>query len=335
MAYPVGPVGSVRPVSEASGAGELRRELADLAAVHGPRYRLEFGDVAGEGTGRRPGEETARRPEVGTARRPGGRGETLPADRLLDARSPELSHLLDTEYRGSGHRTAHAAALTLIAVYAGRVTAPALLLWALTGRVLDVRPQNVEVRPKAGHGIAEVRLRVARTLPPRGGAYDGPDGVPHSEHQGAQYSDPNGRTNDNPNTHPCSEHVLQRVVLDAHLLPLARALHRHTRAGLRQLRGGVAHGCATALAASAADPGRMARRWCEFTDGAGAVGASDLARLGDVTTLTRDDGTERLVYLRRTCCLFYTSAEAVRCASCCLTSVDERLVAYARTPRPA
>ncbi|MFH9421133.1 (2Fe-2S)-binding protein [Streptomyces sp. NPDC017529] len=248
--------------------GDPDGTLAALAA-HGPRYRLGLGAPP-------PGE-------------PGW----LAADRLLDPHGPELSRLLDTEHRGSGHRTAHAAALTLAAVYAGRVTAAAVLHWALTGRVLDVRPGNVLVRPDPGHGIAGVRLRTFRVLDAA------PDGGAATVHD---------------------------TVLTAHLLPLADALRQRTRAGLRQLRGGVAHGCATALGASRADPAPLARRWADFLDGA----PGGLAALGDVATVTRQDGTRRLVYLRRTCCLFYTSAEAVRCASCCLTSVDERLAAYAR-----
>lgn len=240
--------------------------LAALAA-HGPRYRLGLGTP------------------------PDGEPDWLAADRLLDPYGPELSRLLDTEHQGSGHRTAHAAALTLIAVYAGRVTAAAVLHWALTGRVLDVRPENVLLRPDPGHGIAGVRLRTFRIL-------DGPG--------------------------PSAE-TLQHVVLARHLLPLADALRERTRAGLRQLRGGVAHGCATALAASHADPELLARRWTAFLDGA----PGGLTALGDVVTVTRRDGTPRLVYLRRTCCLFYTSAEAVRCVSCCLTSRDERIAAYA------
>ncbi|KAA6221634.1 (2Fe-2S)-binding protein [Streptomyces albofaciens JCM 4342] len=245
--------------------------LAALAALaaHGPRYRLGLG-----------------------APPPGAPG-WLAADRLLDPYGPELSHLLDTEHRGSGHRTAHAAALTLIAVYAGRVTAAAVLHWALTGRVLDVRPGNVWLRPDPGHGIAEVRLRAFRMLDEA----DGPDE---------------------------RETTVQHAVLTQHLLPLADALRERTRAGLRQLRGGVAHGCATALGASRAAPELLARRWSAFLDGA----PGGLAALGDVATVTRSDGTRRLVYLRRTCCLFHTSAEAVRCASCCLTSREARIAAY-------
>ncbi|MFH8750289.1 (2Fe-2S)-binding protein [Streptomyces rimosus] len=248
--------------------------LAALAA-HGPRYRIGLG-----------------------APPPGAPG-WLAADRLLDPYGPELSHLLDTEHRGSGHRTAHAAALTLIAVYAGRVTAATVLHWALTGRVLDVRPGNVWLRPDPGHGIAEVRLRAFRML-------DEPD-VP-----------------DAPEADAGNAATVQRAVLTQHLFPLADALRERSRAGLRQLRGGVAHGCATALGASRADPDLLARRWAAFLDGA----PGGLAALGDVVAVTRPDGTRRLVYLRRTCCLFYTSAEAVRCASCCLTSTDDRIAAY-------
>ncbi|MEV5592754.1 (2Fe-2S)-binding protein [Streptomyces sp. NPDC052496] len=255
---------------EEAAAGSPAGPLAALAA-HGPRYRLGLGAP------------------------PDGEPGWLAADRLLDPHGSELSHLLDTEYQGSGHRTAHAAALTLIAVYAGRVTAAAVLHWALTGRVLDVRPENVLLRPDPGHGIAGVRLRTFRTLDVA------PDG-------GAE--------------------TLQQVVLARHLLPLADALRERTRAGLRQLRGGVAHGCATALGASRADPALLARRWAAFLDGA----PGGLAALGDVVTVTRRDGSPRLVHLRRTCCLFYTSAEAVRCASCCLTSRDERIAAYEARP---
>ncbi|MFH8409447.1 (2Fe-2S)-binding protein [Streptomyces sp. NPDC018019] len=253
---------------EGAAHGGADGTLAALA-VHGPRYRLGLG-----------------------APPPGASG-WLAADRLLDPHGPELARLLETEHRGSGHRTAHAAALTLIAVYAGRVTAAAVLHWALTGRVLDVRPGNVLLRPDPGHGIAEVRLRTFRML-------------------------------DAPETDAESVATVQRTVLGRHLLPLADALRERTRAGLRQLRGGVAHGCATALGASRAAPELLARRWAGFLDGA----PGGLAALGDVPTVTRPDGTRRLVYLRRTCCLFYTSAEAVRCASCCLTSRDDRIAAY-------
>lgn len=242
-----------------------RPDLAELSAVHGPRYELLCGEP----------------PE-------GERDDWLPADRLLSPESPELARLLESEHHGSGHRTAHAAALTLIAVYAGRVTAAAVLRWALDSQVLDLRPRNVLVRP-SGHGIDGVRVRRARLLEP-------------------------GLTS------------LHRSVLEGHLLPFAEALHARTRAGLRQLRGGVAHGCATALCASSAPVSEMAARWSEFAEPA----PGGLSRLGDVEQVIRPDGTVRLVYLRRTCCLFYTSAEAVRCASCCLTPRTERLRAYAQ-----
>ncbi|MEU3192441.1 (2Fe-2S)-binding protein [Streptomyces sp. NPDC006992] len=247
--------------------------LTDLASAHGPRYHMLPGEP--------PPAETAA-------------GAWLPADRLLDADSAELARLLSAEWQGSGHRSAHAAALTLIAVYAGRVTAAAVLDWVLDGRVWDVQPGNILVRP-GGHGIAGVRLRTPRLLAA-------------------------------PSAEPADTlSALHEAVLDSHLLPLAAALRRATRAGLRQLHGGVAHGCATALSAAAARPPQeLARRWAEF------VGPRpELVRLGDLAEVTGADGGRRLRYLRNTCCLYYTSAEAVRCASCCLTPRADRLRAYA------
>ncbi|WP_250304974.1 (2Fe-2S)-binding protein [Streptomyces sp. A 4/2] len=240
---------------------------------HGPRWQVTEGE-----------------PSTGRA------GPWLAADRLADPAGDELSRLLESERAGSGHRTGHATALTLMAVYAGRVTAAAVLHWALYDEVPDMRSGNGLLRP-AAHGIAGVRVRRSRLLVPRAG------------------EDP--------------VRLLHRTVLDGHLLPIADALHRRTRAGLRQLRGGIAHGCATALCAYGAQVDLLAARWRQFADTA----PGGLAALGEVARVRRSpDGPERLVYLRNTCCLYYTSAEAVRCASCCLTSREERLRAYA-TPK--
>lgn len=263
-AYPGRAPAQSQPEAEPEAADAV--DPAGLATVHGRRYRLLSGPP--------PPDEAP---------------DWLPAHQLLYADSPLLGRLLEAEQQGSGHRTAHAAALTLIAVYAGHVTAAGVLQWALDGRVLDLRPTNVLVRP-SGHGIGGVRLRSPRLLQP-------------------------------------SLTTLHRTVLSGHLLPLAAALHRRTRAGRRQLHGGVAHGCATALGASAAPVAELAERWAEFS----ADAPGDLSRLGEVEQVTRADGSRRLVYLRRTCCLFHTSAAAVRCASCCLTPRAERLQAYARS----
>ncbi|WP_051846104.1 (2Fe-2S)-binding protein [Streptomyces sp. NRRL F-5053] len=316
--------------------------LTGLASAHGVRYHMAAGDPP-----------------------PSEADDWLPADRLLSPGTPELDRLLTAEYESSGHRTAHAAALTLAAVYAGRVTAAAVLQWALDGTVWDVRPHNVLVRPGT-HGIAGVRLRVPAVLtaPARGtatgtatgaaadrrdapgspgvrgapeasegpGAPGEPDAPEASEGPGepeapggpevAEAPGPGGRSAALP--------ALHEAVLHSHLLPLADALHRATRAGRRQLRGGVAHGCATALcAATRPGPAQLARRWREFT-----APVPELARLGDVVEIAHADGSARLRYLRNTCCLFYTSAEAVRCASCCLTPREERVRAYAGRTGP-
>ncbi|MER5972878.1 (2Fe-2S)-binding protein [Streptomyces sp. NPDC002055] len=298
-------------------AADMTGPPAPEAAAHGPRYAL--GQVSGTGGSWATGPDL------------------LPADRLLDPGSQELDRLLTSEYEGSGHRTAHAAALTLIAVYAGRVTAAAVLQWALDGRVPDLRAENVLVRP-SGHGIGGVWLRRNRMLTGAATA-----GLPAAVRPGAAApaalcghvgtsAGEQASARPGPGSSTClpcfraaTLPLLHRAVLDEHLLPLADALHRRTRAGLRQLRGGVAHGCATALCASQADPDELALRWDEFS----ARAPGGIGQLGEVARVRRPDGTPRLVYLRRTCCLYYTSAEAVRCASCCLTGRAERLRAYA------
>ncbi|WP_238175631.1 hypothetical protein [Kribbella pratensis] len=108
-------------------------------AKYAPRYRLEIGEPEGS--------------------------EWLRVDRILEPGSPELTELLKRDDEASCHRTAHANALSMMSFYAGRAPATALLLWALEGRVLDIRPQNLWVRPHDGHGIASVAVRSAGFLP--------------------------------------------------------------------------------------------------------------------------------------------------------------------------
>jgi hypothetical protein len=239
--------------------------VAAVAALakYAPRYQLEIGAPEGD--------------------------EWLRVDRILEPGSPELTELLKRDDEASNHRTAHANALSMMSFYAGRVPATALLLWALEGRVLDIRPQNLWVRPHEGHGIAAVAVRSADFLP--GGL-----------------------------------ETLYDVVLRQHLLPLSEELHQRTRAGLRQLHGGVAAGCAMGFCAATreevtVEPAYLLKHWRTFVDKA----PGGLARLGDV-----EIAAGKLAYLRNTCCLYYTSevGKGTLCGSCCLTPRDERLTAY-------
>ena len=232
-------------------------------ARYAPRYKLEIGEPTGS--------------------------EWLRVDRILEPDSPELTELLKRDHDASGHRTSHANALSLMSFYASRAPATALLLWALEGQVLDIRPQNLWVHPHDGHGLAAVAVRSASFLP--GGLES-----------------------------------LYDVVLRQHLLPLSDELHRRTRAGLRQLHGGVAAGCAMGFCAATredvtVDAGYLLERWQTFV----AEAPGGLARLGDVET-----AAGKLVYLRNTCCLYYTSevGTGTVCGSCCLTPREERLTAY-------
>lgn len=217
-----------------------------------------------------------------------GYDDWIACDRLLDPTSDELGRVLEAERVASGQVSDHATALTVMAVYAGTVTVSALLAWALGEGVLDVRPDNVALRLSEHHGFESVGLRDPRVV----------DG---------------------------SVDTLVSWVLDEHLLPLAEAMHSRTRAGRRQLLGGVAQGCSAAftIASRRGDVTTFERAWDSFL----AASDSGLEKLGDVVRL-REGEREGLFYLRDTCCLYYTSAEAELCASCCLTSVDERISRY-------
>ncbi|WP_214324448.1 (2Fe-2S)-binding protein [Nonomuraea sediminis] len=212
-------------------------------------------------------------------------------DRLLDPHSAELGRVLEAERVASGQKSDHATALTVMAVYAGTVTAAALLAWALDRAVVDMRPENVAIRLSPHHGFEAVALR-----------------RPYTRGVGLQ--------------------TLVSWVLDEHLLPLAEAMRVRTRAGQRQLRGGVAHGCAAAFCIASrrgGDVDLLEQAYAEF------LGASSggLEKLGEVIRL-REGDREGLFYLRNTCCLYYTSDEAVKCSSCCLDSVEDRVANYRR-----
>ncbi|MFI9843644.1 (2Fe-2S)-binding protein [Nonomuraea sp. NPDC051941] len=212
-------------------------------------------------------------------------------DRLLDPWSDELKRVLDAERRASGQVSDHATALTVMAVYAGTVTAAAVLAWAVEGAVIDMRPHNVAIRLSPHHGFEAVGLR-------------------------------------EPAVTRAPVEQLVAWVLDEHLLPLAQAMHVHTRAGLRQLYGGVAHGCAAAFCIASrrgGDVDQLETAYKTFL----AAATGDPERLGTVIRLKEGD-REGLFYLRNTCCLYYTSAEQVKCSSCCLDSVDDRIANYRR-----
>ncbi|MDP4505416.1 (2Fe-2S)-binding protein [Nonomuraea turcica] len=215
----------------------------------------------------------------------------IACDRLLDPWSGELKQVLDAERRASGQVSDHATALTVMAVYAGTVTAAAVLAWAVDGVVIDMRPHNVAIRLSPHHGFEGVGLR-------------------------------------EPTVTDAPVETLVTWVLDDHLLPLAQAMHVRTRAGLRQLYGGVAHGCAAAFCIASRRGGDVDQLESAYqTFLTAATGGLD--RLGEVIRLA-EGGREGLFYLRNTCCLYYTSAEKVKCSSCCLDTVEDRVANYRR-----
>ncbi|GGS95087.1 hypothetical protein GCM10010156_61720 [Planobispora rosea] len=247
--------------------------LIESLADYGERYRLQIGLSAD--------------------------GDWVAADRLLDPASEELTRVLEAERLASGQVSAHATALTVMAVYAGTVTAPALLAWALYGRVLDVRPPNVALTLDDHHGFGAVALRRPYL--------DDTSGMSAGERL----------------------KLLVGQILDGHLFPLAEALRARSRAGRRQLNGGIAQGCAAAFGVASRAPGAdvdlLERAYREFL----AACPAELGSLGEMVRLA-EDGRQGLFYLRRTCCLFYTAEHGEKCASCCLDSTADRIANYRR-----
>lgn len=226
-----------------------------------------------------------------------GADDWIACERLHDPGSPELTAVLEAERVASGQVSDHATALTVMAVYAGTVTSAAMLAWALEDVVIDMRASNVAVRLSDDHGFAAYGLREPTVV----------SGAPVT--------------------------VLVDQVLHQHLLPLARAMHERSRAGWRQMLGGVAHGCAAAFCLASRlgqDVDLLDRRYAEFLD-ATDVG---LERLGRVIRLQEDD-REGLFYLRNTCCLYYTSVHESKCSSCCLDPEADRVANYRRVLRDA
>ena len=223
----------------------------------------------------------------------GGADDWIACERLHDPESPQLAAVLEAERHASGQVSDHATALTVMAVYAGTVTSAAMLAWALEDVVIDMRAANVAVRLSDDHGFAAYGLR-----------------------------SPTVR-------HGAPVELLVEQVLDGHLLPLAEAMHKRTRAGMRQMLGGVAHGCAAAFCLASRmghDVDLLEQRYESFLD-ATDVGFESLGRV----VRLREGDREGLFYLRNTCCLYYTSAVASTCSSCCLDTVEERITNYRAT----
>lgn len=219
-----------------------------------------------------------------------GADDWIACDRLHDPESPELEAVLEAERVASGQVSAHATALTVMAMYSGTVTSAAMLAWALEGSVIDMRAANMAVRLSPHHGFEGYALREATVVA-------------------------NG-----------SVELLVEQVVHQHLVPLVEAMQAKTRAGRRQLMGGAAHGCAAAFCLASRmgqDVDLLEAKYAEF------LAATDVGfdKLGKVIRL-REEDREGLFYMRNTCCLYYTSAEQTYCSSCCLTPVEDRLDNY-------
>lgn len=185
--------------------------------------------------------------------------------------------VLDAVGRTRGTRSSAVAAVLLFEQYAQRLVAPVLASWHRHGAALDARAPRIRAQ------IIDGSLRrLAFADPPEPGG------------------DPD---------------LLLRRLVDGNLDPVAEALHRATRAGVRVLRGTMANAVASSLlhlswpgrdrAAHVAD----ARDWLDRVPG--------WAGLVDVDAVQVLD--EPWMYVRRaTCCLaFRTTVNQAREQPCC------------------
>ncbi len=208
----------------------------------------------------------------------------IDADRLLAPDSAELTALLELEREANGHVSEHATALTMLAVYAMQVAEQPVRRLVEHGVVLDASAAGTQVLP-GHHGLEDVRFAGER---------------------------------------PGDVADLVAALLDEHLLPLADALEQRTRAGLRQLRGAVAFGCASGYSRATRD--LEVETVGSAYDAFMGVAPDDFGTLGELVRVEH-----RLVYLRSTCCLTYTATGeegGQLCASCVLTPREERIEAY-------
>lgn len=205
----------------------------------------------------------------------------LPAERFTDGSA--LPDLLAAAGRRWGGSPAAMAALAWKS-YAYWLTLPAVVGYAVAGRVPDMSASNVLIRLHVAAPFLEVGLRAPKVAVAPG---DWLAGRPHVQ-----------IAEDLPG-------YLRRTLVDGHLGPVLEGLHQLVRVGRRTLLGSLASGVAYSLTRSAdALPGPVA-----------PVAATLLKALG-VDQLV--EITPQLGVQRHTCCLAFTLPEPKICAGCCI-----------------
>lgn len=214
------------------------------------------------------------------------------AAELADAISGEAARMADLHADVRRMPRARHAASLVFQRYSHRVCGVAVAAWYRHGIVLDLSAGNVVLRFVDGTPDG-VELREARTA----GATAVDDVV--------------------------------RVVLDGHLIPVARALSAARGPGVPNLIGNAAAGFAGAFRAlSARHPGDDVIRAAEFF----LAADPRLARGGTFRTMEGPRGP-RLQYDRSSCCHWYAAPDGKYCSWCSRLTQDERTTRYVEAMR--
>ncbi|MEU5563241.1 hypothetical protein [Micromonospora musae] len=215
----------------------------------------------------------------------------VPATTLIDgSRLPDFLHSAARRWNG----TPHACAALAWKSYSYWCGLPAALGWASARRVPLLDPSTVLVHFDDPSALLTFGLR-------------------HSTTVAVLPSDPLALTGD-PRVRVVADEaelldVLRASLLDAHLLPMIKAIQAEVRIGTRTLLGSVASGISAGiLRAADALPGPSAETISTLLD---ALGVQDLVEL------VPGPGGEPTVQ-RRTCCLAFTLPQPKVCRGCCV-----------------
>jgi len=208
--------------------------------------------------------------------------------------------------RGLNTSDMKASATLFLQAYTYRIAAPALGSWVMHGRVPDVSADNVRLRFVAGRpvGMRLVRPRFATSE-------DSADG--ERRHV------------------PDLVAELERVLLDAHLLPLMERLRSRYRLGSLLAKGAVASqiGMAlTCLDARSATPWRRVGTHAVAFFRSSTESIAGEGKAGDMI-VTTDGRRTGVTWRRRTCCLAFHCDNREKCGGCPLRPDAERLAVWA------
>lgn len=224
------------------------------------------------------------------------------AAELADPASGEVLRMVETHAASRGMPVGRHAGSLAFQRYCHRLCGIAAAVWLVEDAALDLSAGNVSVRFADGTPDLVALSRAAGVVPAGGESGGGKSGA-------------------------CADEVLS-VVLDQHLLPLARALSGVTGPGMGNLTGNMAAGFAGAFRNLSRRP-ELGLGAADILPRAQALLAArpELRRGGDFRILDGPHGP-RLQYDRKSCCHWYAAPDGRYCSWCSRLSHDERTARF-------